>query len=245
MNNKIFSIIIPTYNCENVICSTLESIKRQKNNLYQLIIIDGCSEDNTIKIINNYRNLVNKLIVEKDKGIYDAMNKGVKHATGKYVYFLGAGDILEDNILEKLSTDIPNEDINFLYGNVYYGSNKNRIYDGKFNQYKLTKINICHQAIFYSREIFSMIGYYDLKYKIFADWAYNIKCFGDKRIHKKYVNEIISTYQDDGISSRVIDNEFINDYIKLIKHNFPNILYIFVLLKHGIKVIIRKLKKSQ
>jgi Glycosyltransferases involved in cell wall biogenesis len=102
MNNRPdprFSIITVTYNAEKVIEKTIQSIVGQTYKNYEYIIIDGASKDSTLAIIDKYRDNVNKLISEPDKGLYDAMNKGIAAASGDYLCFLNAGDIFHERIL--------------------------------------------------------------------------------------------------------------------------------------------------
>lgn len=97
---KLISIIIATYNAGSTLESCLKSIIAQKNDLIELLIIDGKSSDNTLKIVNAYRNQIDIFISEKDKGIYDAWNKGIVLANGQWIMFIGADDILYSDVLE-------------------------------------------------------------------------------------------------------------------------------------------------
>lgn len=215
MEGKIFSIITPTFNCVSKIEKTIASVLSQNKILFEYIIVDGLSEDGTINKIKKYSNDL-KLIVGKDNGVYDAMNKGIDAASGKYLYFLGAGDQLREGILERINPLMPESDFNFVYGNVYM-IDRNNIYDGKFDKHKLNKRNICHQAIFYGKSVFDVIGKYDLRYIIKADYVLNLRCFGDKNIKKTYINYIIADYEGHGLSCSQKDDNFIKDRAKLVK----------------------------
>lgn len=217
LEGKLFSIITPTYNCTAKIEKTIQSVLSQNMTLFEYIIIDGLSTDGTMEKVKKYSSYI-KLIFEKDNGVYDAMNKGINIASGKYLYFLGAGDQLKDGVLEKINLIVPRSNLNFIYGNVYR-LDQNVIYDGLFNKSKLNKRNICHQAIFYERNIFSIIGKFDLKYKIKADYAFNLKCFGCEEIKKNYINEVIADYEGFGLSSKYVDENFTEDRPRLIKDN--------------------------
>ena len=91
-DHPFFSIITVTYNAEKYLEATLESIVRQDFRDFELIVVDGQSTDGTAAIIDRYREHIDTLVVEKDRGIYDAMNKGIERATGKYVNFMNASD---------------------------------------------------------------------------------------------------------------------------------------------------------
>ena len=115
----LVSIITVTLNSEKYLEETLKSIENQKNKDYEVIIIDGHSVDSTIEIIKKYENLVNFCLTEKDNGIYDAFNKGLKYAKGKYIVFVNSDDVLTPEALELLSVyDKKYKDIDFLFGSV-------------------------------------------------------------------------------------------------------------------------------
>ena len=98
--NKLISVVIVTFNAEKHISACLDSLAKNINKYTEIIIIDGLSTDNTIGLIDNYKDIITFLISEKDSGIYDAMNKGVRKASGNFIYFLGADDTLALNFNE-------------------------------------------------------------------------------------------------------------------------------------------------
>ena len=255
MNEKLFSIIMPTYNCKLEIEKTINSILSQKESLYECIIIDGNSNDGTINILRKYTDKF-RIVIENDEGIYDAMNKGIDIAKGKYLYFLGAGDCLRKDILEKLEKTIPKTGIYFLYGDIRRINPRNCIiYHYGFNKWNIGTKNIYHQAIFYHKDIFKLLGKYNLKYKIAADYCKNIECFGNKYIKKLYINLTIADYMGKGISDNVKDEKFIKEkyriilghlgyryyFFSIIRDNIARILGIFRL-KSVIILILEKLK---
>lgn len=216
MTRKRFSIITPTFNPGPRLEETISSVLAQNEELFEYIIVDGCSTDRTLDTVKKYGGRI-KWVSEKDSGAYDAMNKGIALASGEYFYFLGAGDCLRPNILEKIDKEIPKGNLVFIYGNAYR-KDRGRIYDGEFDEAKLILRNICHQAIFYEATIFDLIGEYDLKYEVWADYVFNIRCFGDSRIKKIYLKDIIADYQGDGIS-RNTDPIFIKNRSRIIRDN--------------------------
>ncbi|MFA7466661.1 MAG: glycosyltransferase family 2 protein [Desulfotomaculaceae bacterium] len=215
LKGKLFSIITPTYNCESTIAATIKTVLAQNKDLFEYIIVDGLSDDGTLETIKECAAEI-KLIAERDNGVYDAMNKGVDVAAGKYLYFLGAGDQLRDGILEKIKPAMPVGSSYFVYGNVYR-LDQNRVYDGPFNKSKLNKRNICHQAIFYEKSIFDVVGKFDLRYKTKADFALNLKCFGNKNIKRKYINYVIADYAGFGLSSIKKDEQFMAERPQLVR----------------------------
>lgn len=187
----------------------------QAEDLFDFHIIDGASTDETLSIVEKYGDKI-KLTVEKDKGVYDAMNKGVSLATGKYLYFLGAGDSLRTDVLRKIEKLMPDEPLAFVYGNVYW-IDQAMIYSGEFDKHRLKTHNICHQAIFYERTIFDVIGKFELRFKVLADYVFNIKCFGDDRIQKRYLDYVIANFEGGGLSAKQKDAALINEHAQLVK----------------------------
>lgn len=230
MKYKI-SIITVCYNSGELLPTTINSIKNQTYKNIEYIVIDGNSTDNTTNIIENNLNTIYSFISEPDNGIYDAMNKALVLATGDFVIFMGAGDeFFKKDIIEIVNKKITNP--NYLYYGDVFIKETNTIYWGKFNSYKLAIGNICHQAIFYPKCIYKNINY-NLKYKIFADYAYNISLF--KSIPFIYLNEIISFYDYNGISSTANDLEFEKDVDLLIKKKLGTTQLIYRKIYHTLK----------
>ncbi len=216
MRQKLFSIITPTYNCGPKIEKTIDSVLTQDEDLFELLIVDGASTDETLSIIGKYGDRI-KLVSEKDKGVYDAMNKGIDLASGKYLYFLGAGDRMRANVLRKIEKLMPDKPLAFVYGNVYW-MDQAIIYSGEFDRSRLKTQNICHQAIFYERAIFDVMGKFELKFKVLADYVFNIKCFGDDRIDKRYIDYVIASFEGGGLSAKQKDLDLSNEHAQLIKN---------------------------
>lgn len=216
------SIIIPTFNAEQFIERSLLSVIHQQYKKYEIIIQDCCSSDNTLKKIQElkatYPHVPISDFSEKDQGVYDAMNKAIEKARGTWIYFLGSDDYLYENVLQRVTDTIESftEDYDLIYGNV----NAERLgdqYDGQFDQTKISKQNICHQAIFYNKKIFTTIGIYNLKYKQLADWDFNIRSFFNDKITTKYIDITIAFYSDDGLSYTVCDEVFHKDHYPIVK----------------------------
>ncbi|HAC62616.1 MAG TPA: glycosyltransferase [Cyanothece sp. UBA12306] len=202
------SVIIPTYNSQATLKSSLDSIINQEYKDYEICIVDGNSNDNTIKIIQEYCENFKfiKFLSEKDQGPYDAMNKGIDLSSGEWLLFLGSSDLIYDkNTFQKIFTASIPEKIGLLYGNVILlddvGSAKaGQIYDGEFNIDKLLVKNICHQSIFYKRSLFKKLGKYNLKYPICADWEMNMRFFSKTKVY--YLDLTVACFSGGGLSSR-------------------------------------------
>ncbi|WKN33490.1 glycosyltransferase family 2 protein [Porifericola rhodea] len=210
MSQPKVSIITPTYNSADTIIACLESVISQSYTNIEHLIIDGLSTDHTLRIIKQYKLKYPhiKYLCEKDKGVYDAMNKGISIAAGEWVFFLGSDDSLySHDILEKIFSNPNNLTLDVIYGNVL-SSRFNGPYAGEYDALKLIDQNICHQAIFFKKSLFINTGVFNQAYIAHADWAHNLKWFLNKKYKKKYVPHIISNYSDGGLSSSVKDEKF-------------------------------------
>jgi glycosyltransferase involved in cell wall biosynthesis len=180
----------------------LDSVVSQTYSDMEVVIIDGLSTDRTMDIAARYAASFPYIsyVSEKDKGIYDAMNKGIKLAKGEWVYFMGSDDTFysKDVVEAALSGDLSSDDV--IYGDVF-SNLLGGVYDGEFTVGKLFNKNICHQAIFFRKSIFRRTGLFDTRFKAHADWLHNLKWFADRRIRKRYVNKIIANFSEGGISS--------------------------------------------
>lgn len=211
------SIITVVYNTGDKLIGTLNSVYSQEYLDYEMVIVDGCSNDNTLDIANSYQDRLADLIIvsEPDKGIYDAMNKGVRLAKGDYIYFLNAGDLLYDNeVLANVAKHL--NDKKLIYGNAI---TKNEVNEevpyriGVFSKYRLAHTNMCHQTIFYPRE--ALLAHpFNLRYKLFADWDVNMQLW--KRVKFCYIDQNVVLYEGGGASDVQKDLAFKNDQLKLI-----------------------------
>lgn len=202
------SIIIATLNSEKTIDACIVSILNQTFSDYEVLIMDGASQDGTFSKLTKYDDSRINIYVEKDSGVYDAMNKGIKTAKGEWIYFLGSDDRFHDCcVLEQMFQEICRSRVDIIYGDVY-NERTSKIYGGEFVAADFLHKNICHQAIIYSQKVFKSVGDFDLKYKVLADWAHNFRWFFNKQIRKKYIQLIVARYADTGLSHRVTDECF-------------------------------------
>jgi glycosyltransferase involved in cell wall biosynthesis len=205
MQQKI-SIIIVVYNGAATISHAIDSVMAQTYKELELIVVDGGSTDGTIEILQNYSHSNLFWKSEPDKGVYDAMNKGIQKASSEWIYFLGCDDsFYNKDVLENIFEERKYENADFIYGNVWKSGSK---YDGEFDKKKIVEINICHQGIFYRNSIHERIGGYNLNYKIFADWDFNLRCFFNDSVRIQYVDIIISNFAEGGISAGKDDYAF-------------------------------------
>jgi glycosyltransferase involved in cell wall biosynthesis len=216
------TIITPTYNSQETILRCLDSVKSINSRDIEHLIIDGESKDNTKQIVEKFslENNYIRFYSSADRGVYDAMNKGVKLSKGKWVYFLGSDDefILQDVI--SLLTTL--EAYELVYGNVRQIKNNQFIqeYGGEFDLSRLANHNICHQAIFYKTSLFNKYGYYNLNFKVYADYKFNLTCFIELKSDAiMYLNRCVANYNIDGISSKIEMVELIEIWGSLLRNN--------------------------
>ena len=218
MSPKI-SIIIVVFNAVKTLETTIDSVLAQTNKNHELIIVDGGSTDGTLDILKNKNAQNISWTSEPDKGIYDAMNKGIKKAAGEWIIFLGADDqCYDEQVLQSVFSKSNYENVDFIYGNVKSEAYKG-LYDGEFNYEKLLRKNIPHQSIFYRKKIFDKIGTYNLRYKTHADWDFNLRCFENKELKIKYVDTVIAEFGKGGLSSQH-DVPFLRESLLPRKINF-------------------------
>ena len=203
----LFSIIIPSLRCAEKLERSIQSVLRQPAGLYELFIIDGDSKDATLDVIKKHEANLAGWVSEPDEGIYYAMNKGIAMSSAPYLYFLGAGDTLREGILERMAAQVPRWRIGFVYGNVFM-HDKNAVWDGPWTRVKFRTRTPCHQSIFFDRRIFKRHGVFEGRFKAAADYAMNIRCFGDRWIAKIFVDEIVADYEGAGFSANNRDEAF-------------------------------------
>ena len=205
--NPKFSIITVTYNAASVITPTLQSIAAQRYRNIEFLLIDGGSTDNTVEVARNSGVEIATLISERDKGLYDAMNKGIARATGDYLCFLNAGDSFHSpDVLQQMVDAIADKQElpDILYGETAEVDEERRFV--RMRRLQATeKLNwrsfrhgmlVCHQAFFAKRTIAPM---YDLNYRLSADVDW---CIRVMKVSKDIVNThiIIVDYLQNGLS---------------------------------------------
>lgn len=204
------SIIIATYNSEKTLKATLESLLNQSFTDFEVIIIDGLSTDNTLNIIKENEQKFGVLNIpyywntEKDSGIYDAWNKGLKKVNTNWIAFLGSDDTYYPNALELYNKKInENLDINYICSQVEYIDNNGKILKILGNPYKYNQMirymNIAHVGSFHHKSLFEKFGNYNTTYKIVADYDFFMKC--GKNIQPAYFEIITAQMLNSGISN--------------------------------------------
>lgn len=203
----LFSIITVSYNAASTLPATLASVRGQTCRLYEYILIDGASADNTVKLASESGIEPMTIISEKDKGIYDAMNKGLGIATGDYVIFLNAGDSFHNaHTLQLIADAIMDND----YPGIVYGqtqivdSSRKRIGDRHLtapadltlDSFKNGMV-VCHQAFIVLRKL---VDNYDTRYRFSADYEWCIRCL-QRSQRNCYIDRILIDYLSEGVTT--------------------------------------------
>ncbi|WP_277120764.1 glycosyltransferase family 2 protein [Bacteroides ndongoniae] len=204
-----FSVITVCYNAQATIEDTIQSVIAQTYHHVEYIIVDGASKDRTLSIINRYRDRITTVVSEPDKGLYDAMNKGLRLATGDYVCFLNAGDSFhEDDTLQQMVhtlrelTELPD----VLYG-------ETALVDAEGHFVRMRRLQapehltwhsfrqgmlVCHQAFFAKR---TLAEPYDLRYRFSADFDWCIRIMKKSKVlHNTHLTLI--DYLEEGMTTR-------------------------------------------
>ena len=228
----LISIITATFNSAASIQACIASVASQTHRPIEHIFVDGDSKDQTVELLKAAERLYPhvRYISEKDTGVYDAMNKGLRLAKGDYIYFLGSDDRLSSpSVLEELFGKMSEPGHSVVYGNVkiigagFEWAKNGTLYDGAFDLPKLISRNICHQTIFYPRSTISAIGQYDTRYRVTADWDYNLRAFAHTSFEYREVT--VADYNTTGFSSQHDDLHFVYNYAEDLIKRFGGSLF--------------------
>lgn len=202
MNPKI-SIITITYNSEKTLEDTIKSVVSQDYDNLEYLIIDGCSKDNTLEIVNKYRDRIAFIISEPDKGISDAFNKGIDHSTGEIIGIINSDDLLLPNALRAIA-DNYNEKVDVYRGNtvLWNPETDTRIAIKPSMVFSIKKAikAVCHQSTFIRKDAYVKYGKYDVKLKYMMD-ADVLHRFSNNGASFKYVDQDLAVFRLGGITS--------------------------------------------
>ena len=205
--DPLFSIITVTWNAAAAIVPTLESVQRQTSSDYEMLIVDGASTDDTLRIVREASIASLRVFSEPDKGLYDAMNKGLALARGRYVIFLNAGDsFASDTVLARLAM-LATENPGVIYGQTQLVDDARDVVGMRHltAPKRLTAASflngmvVCHQAFVARRDL---VPQFDLQYRYSADYDWCIKIL-KKSPANAYVGRVpIISYLADGMTTR-------------------------------------------
>jgi glycosyltransferase len=223
------SLITATYNSVDTIAETISSVKRQNFDNLEYIIIDGNSSDGTLDIINQNKDVITKLISEPDNGIYHALNKGMKMASGEIIAFIHSDDLFAENwVLSEINTLFEKQKTDFVYGDLQYITSDSppkiirHWRSGEYNSSKLKKGWMPpHPTVYFKRDLIEKIGFFNTSYNISADYDWMVRCLTYPEINVAYIPKVLIKMKTGGKSNRNLKNiirKSHEDY-KIIKQN--------------------------
>lgn len=245
----MISIITATFNSAKTLKDTIQSVLRQTNKDFEYLIIDGGSTDETIDIVKSYESEFSgrlKWVSEKDQGIYDAMNKGIKMASGDVVGILNSDDYFtSDDILQTVDNAFKSHEIDAIYGDIHFIRDGNpqkcvRYYSSRMFRPFWLRFGFmpAHPSFYCKREVFEKAGLYSLDYKIGADYEMMVRLFKKYRIMSQYINKDFVTMRTGGASNNNVRSRItiINEDVKACKENGVYTNSLFVMLKFMYKI---------
>ena len=245
----MISIITATYNSAETINDTIKSVLCQTNKDFEYIIVDGGSTDETIDIVKSYESEFSgrlKWVSEKDKGIYDAMNKGIKMASGDIIGILNSDDYYtSDDILQTIADAFKCQNVDAIYGDIHF------IKDGlpdKCVRYYSSRLFSpfwlrfgfmpAHPSFYCKREVFDKSGLYRLDYKIGSDYEMMVRLFRKHKISSRYVPKDFVTMRTGGASNSNLQSRLtlIKEDVKACRDNGIYTNELFICLKFLYKI---------
>jgi glycosyltransferase involved in cell wall biosynthesis len=204
MKPHCISIIVATYNAENTLQATLDSIRTQKTSEVELIVIDGLSTDKTLSIIDNNKDIVDVFVSEPDSGIYDAWNKGVALCSGEWIAFVGADDVYTPSgllcYLNKIK--LVSESCEYISSRVRYkplrGHARNVGAKWSWPAFQRT-MTVAHGGSLHRKSLYSRLGIYDKSYRICGDYEFLLRARGELQV--EFIDEVTLEMSGGGVSN--------------------------------------------
>lgn len=209
MNTPLFSIITINWNNAQGLRKTLLGTFAQTCSDYEQIVIDGASTDGSQDVIREFADRIAVAISEPDTGIYNAMNKGVRTAHGKYLIFMNSGDRLWNPfVLEAFEQTARNDNFDILYGDYMlddtHGGVRHITQPRELSPFLFNppvSWGICHQSLFYRNELVAKLESYDESFKIAADWKFTLRALVEHKATQCHLPVPVAFYDFSGISS--------------------------------------------
>ena len=228
MDNIKISIITVTFNRANVIHNAIEGVLRQKYKNYEYIIVDGASKDHTIDILKEYEQKFEgrmRWISEPDKGLYDAINKGIKMATGDVVGIINSDDFFHiDESFNIIADAFKNDDAEAIYGDtrLLFDNGHEKINSCAGFRTWMYRIGMMpgHQSFYIKRNLFEKLGYYKLGYRIAADFELLVRFMYVNKVKTKYVPKAYFTFRMGGVSTQLSNKLLLNkETVRALREN--------------------------
>lgn len=202
MEDLKVSIITVVYNGEDTIEQTIQSVLGQTYKNIEYIIIDGASSDGTLKVVEKYKHSIACCVSEPDKGIYDAMNKGINYATGDIIGIINSDDWYERDAVEKTVAVFNANEADVVYGKILYGESADDmipypVYPIETMWYQMA---VPHPSVFVKKHIYNRYGLFDLQYRIAGDYELMLRLYSSK-VKFTYIDELMAYYRTGGVSA--------------------------------------------
>ena len=216
----LVSIITVSYNSESTIRKTIESVLAQTYDSIEYIIVDGASKDNTVAVAKEYearfreKGYQYRIVSEPDKGIYDAMNKGIAMATGDVVGILNSDDFFTcDSVVECVSEEFKKDTaLDAIYGDIHFVKDEDltrctRYYSSAYFKPWLLRFGFmpAHPSFYVRKGVYEKYGLYDLSFRTSSDFEMMVRLFGKNKIKSKYIHRDFVTMRDGGESTAGIE----------------------------------------
>ena len=211
------SIITATFDSASTIRDTIESVISQDYINIEHIIVDGASNDETVNIAKGYGNKISRIISEPDKGIYDAMNKGIRVATGDIIGILNSDDFFTStDVISTIVKNFKQNDIDALYGDVHFVHPNNldkpvRYYSSKIFKPSLFRYGFmpAHPSFYMRKSCYDLYGLYALDYKIASDYDLLIRYLYKYKVNCKYIQQDFVTMRTGGVSTENMQSRIV------------------------------------
>jgi glycosyltransferase len=210
------SVITATWNRAGTVGEALDSVLSQSHPDVEAIVIDGASTDGTLQVLEHYRPRLARLVSERDEGIYDALNKGIRLATGDVVGFLHADDLFEDSeVLSRVAQAFDDPDVDAVYGDLVYVRHEDvghvvRYWrSGGYDSTALSRGWMPPHPTFYVRRaVYERLGGFDTRYRIAADYDSVLRLLSVGKIRAAYIPEVLVRMRVGGVSNRSLKTIF-------------------------------------
>lgn len=241
---------IVTINLNNLagLEKTLESVRAQEPRVCEWIVVDGGSADGSLELCERNRDLIATLLVGKDSGIFDAQNKGLREATGEFVVFMNSGDAFQDGAVARDFAALE-RDFDLLYGDVVLES-KGRLIERKYPD-KITFLYwmrsfLCHQVIFYRRELFARHGGFSLDYRYASDHEHLYRLWRDDAVRKRHWKRFTTRYDMAGVSGSPAHRvATLKEFFGIRRREFPLVYKGLLLVKFALAFVRNRFRYNE
>ena len=245
MQQPVFSIITITYNASRWLEQTILGVLSQSYPNIEYVVIDGGSTDGTVDIIKQYASGISYWVSEPDKGIYDAWNKGISHATGAWIMFIGADDILVENSLSpyiQYVKQISTQNYDLITACAYFVDLKGKLIKkvGEPFSWEREKrnMNISHGSTLHNRNLFQKIGKYSLEYKICADYELLIR--EGQNLCCAFYNQAVLVFKVGGASFSM-ECQYETFRIRKKYHTVPLVINLYLCLRRMVGIMLKSI----